>query len=725
DFAVYGPNPVCSNLASPLRCHYSPLGVTGVYGAAPGTAPPAYSPDYDGAFRERIPVLTGEVYYINVANYENSKTGFTLTIAATTPLANVVGPGGTLIWTGAVNTDWFNPGNWGGCNLPNCSINAIIPGFALNMPVINGAGANCRNLDINFGATLNVNTPFELNICGDYSNSGTFTAAANSTVLFQDTSANLSTLHNQVLDGLLNGVNQFWNVTVKKPTGWKVISNQDIDMAGNLLVSGAAGSGGEFSVAGKYHKVGGNFTIEVAPLVATYSTGTTLEFIGTAQTYLNRSSLNNVLMNQTGAGSVTLQNHGLAGTAWMRLSAASTLTLTNGKIVAGIGPAATNDNRVELLNPAIAAIGAGRTASYIEGTLRRSMISAIGSFDFPVGSAAKGYQRINFNLTVALPVATNYWNVYFDTTSPATNLVLGNECSSNYHAAGLQALDNGYWNVESFPPIVAAGKMNVINYNRNLSWSVALGAGWTVMYNNSNSNAAANWQLNPFPAFPCTNPLVTSVLRNNVVVPSIFTGNPVWFGTAQSQTPLPVELLSLDANPLRSSIKLSWVTASEKNNRGFDVERTATPPDNFEKMAWLNGNGSTTITHYYNFEDKNIKEGVNYYYRLKQFDFNGGFAYSNVVSAKVDGASFTFSVEPNPYSGHTNIIYYLKESDKVQLMVYNSMGQKVATLVDGYEVAGKYNFEFSAKALGYAPGIYSVLMRVNDEVYSKRIFEIQ
>jgi hypothetical protein len=725
DFAVYGPNPVCSNLTSPIRCHYSPLGVTGVYGAVSGIAPAPYSPDFDGAFRDRIPVNTGEVYFINVANFENSKYGFTLNIAPTTPIAGVVSPGGTLIWTGFISTDWFDPNNWGGCQIPNCSVNAVIPGFAVNMPLINAAGANCRNLDINNTASLIVNAPYELNICGDFLNSGTFTAGANSTVLFQDTSANFSILHNQLIDGLITGVNKFANVTVKKPAGWSVISNQDIDMGGNFVVSGAAGMGGNFSAAGKYHKVAGNFTIETAPVPATYIPGATLEFNGTAQTYLNRGLLNNTLMNQTGAGSVTLQNHGLAGTAWMQLSASSILTLTNGKIIAGTGPAATNDNRVDLLNPAVAAVTVGNAASYIDGTLRRNMSSAIGSYDFPVGSAAKGYQRINFNFTAALPALVNYWNVYFNNTAPATNPVLGNECSSNYHPPGLSALDNGFWNVESSPAIVTSGLMNITNYNRNLSWTVGLGAGWTVMYNNTNLNVAANWQLNPYPAFPCANPPVTAVLRNNVVASTVFIGNPVWFGTAQSQTPLPVEFLEIKALPSDKSIKVSWTTASEKNNKGFELERTEMPPDNFEKMAWLNGHGTTTELHYYDFDDRDVKQGIQYYYRVKQIDFNGAFEYSKTVAAKSNVLPFTFMVIPNPYSVSTNIMYELKDARNVKINVYNSLGQSIVTLENGRAAEGTYKYDFSAKALGYSPGIYTVLIQIDGNVYSKRILETE
>lgn len=722
DFAVFGPNPNCSNLTTPLRCNYNALGVTGVYGTVAGQAPLAYT-GFEAAFRERIPVNTGEVYYLNISNFENNKFGYTLNISPATPLANVIPPGGTIIWTGAISTDWFDPNNWGGCQIPNCSVNAMIPAFSANQPVINGIGANCRNLDINFGSVLTVNSGFDLNVCGDFLNNGTFTANTSSTVIFQDTSASLSTFHNQLIDGSVTGANKFWNVTVKKPIGWKVISNQDVDMAGNFLISGAAGSGGEFSAAGKYHRIGGNFTVEASPLVATYTSGTTLEFNGTAQTYLNRGMLNNVLMNQSASGSVTLQNHLLAGTAWMQLSSASILTLTNGKIIAGVGTAAANDNRVELLNSGTGAITTGNASSYIEGTLRRKMNSASGGYDFPVGTAAKGYQRINFNFTTALPAGVVYWNVYFNNTAPATNTGLSSECSSNYHPAGLFALDNGYWSVETSPASIGTGIMNVTNYNGNLSWTVGLGAGWTVMYNNTTNNGAGNWLLNPFPAFPCVSSLVTSVLRNNMQISSLFTGNPVWFGTAQSQSPLPVELLNLEAHPLLKSINLKWTTASESNNRGFELERALLEPGNFKKIGWLQGKGTTTSAHDYDFEDINVQPGITYFYRLKQMDLNGNVNYSKTVAAKLTGSAFNFSVSPNPYTKSTNIIIDLKEFSSISLSIYNSWGQKVATLFEGKKPEGSYTFRFSAEEKGYTSGMYAVKFQINDLIFSKTIIE--
>ncbi len=720
DFALYGPNPSCSNLNTPIRCNYNPLGVTGVYGATAGQAPAAYA-GFEGAFRDQVQVNTGEVYYLNISNFETNKIGYTLKIEPTTPLANVIPPGGTIIWTGAVDNNWFNAGNWGGCQIPDCSVNAVIPGFPANQPLIAANGANCRNLDINLDAILTINSGFQLNVCGDFLNNGTFTANSNSTVLFQDTSANFSILHDQNINGTVSGSNQFWNVTVRKPAGFKVNTLQNIDMAGNFLVSGQAGFGGNFTATNKYHKIGGDFTIEAAPLTATYTPATVLEFNGAAQNYTNRGLLDSVVMNQSAGGTVTLVDHGLAGTAWMQLATTGTLTLTTGRIIAAFSHA--TDNRVDLFNRTTAATSIGSTTSFVQGTLRRYMSNTGGTgvYSFPVGSPARGYELIGFNITTALPASVSYWNMFFDESTNPSSPLFAMECSSQYHQSGLLALNHGVWSVLSNPSTLASGIMNITNYNR--SYTNPLGNGWSVQYNKSLTNTVPNWQLEPFPAFPCANPPVTAVLRNSMRASVLFTGNPVWFATAQSSVPLPVELLDLEAQAGRKTISLNWTTASEKNNKGFDVERTTTPPDGFQRIGWVNGNGTSPVIHYYNYEDASVKQGIEYYYRLKQIDKNKDFEYSKVVSGRIEQDAVLLNVIPNPYSGHTNIIYTLAEGAKVTLDVYNSMGQKVATLINAWQGEGSYTFDFSAKSLGYSKGIYSVVIQIDGQVYSKRIME--
>jgi hypothetical protein len=716
DFAVYGPNPSCGNLLSPIRCHYSALGVTGLYSATDGVSPATY-PGFGSAYRSGINVAAGQTYLINISNFTNSTSGFVLdfTNTAAGVINNVPPAGGTIVWTGNVNTDWFNVNNWGGCTIPTCDLNAAIPGFPPNQPTINAAGAVCRNIDISPGATLTINGGFQLQVCRDFTNNGTLTANVNSTVLFQNTTSNTV---NQFINGTVTGASRFGNVVVSKPVGFGVTSNQNIDVGGNFTVNGAT-FGGNFNVTSVYHKVAGNFNIDVTPPnIATYTTSnSTLEFNGIAQTYLNQGFLNNVVMNQTGSATLTLLNH-TAATAWMQLSASGVLTLTSGKII-------TNANRVDIFNRTATAVSPGNISSYVEGNLRRymSQTGGTGVYDFPVGTSLKGYERISFNITTALPNTVNYWTMTFSNTSPATNAAMGAECTVNYHTAGLLALNHGYWQVTSTPGTLASGLMNITNYNR--SYSNPLGAGWTVMYNKTLVNNPANWILNPFPSSPCLNTPVTAVTRNSISVPALFSGTPVWFGTAQSVTPLPVELLRFEAKPYIKSIGTFWATATETNNKGFELERSINGND-FTIIAWIEGHGTSSQLHEYSYEDMNVTQGIRYYYRLKQIDLNGTYVYSDVITAQLPkGKNSLYTLMPNPYSHNTTLSIFLDNASVINIDVIDVLGQHVSTVAKGYYNAGAYSFDFSAKTLGYSSGMYTMRITVDGQTFNELLIETE
>ncbi len=71
-------------------------------------------------------------------------------------------------WTGNVNTDWFNTGNWGPGTLPTATDGAYIPTGPTNYPLINAAGAICYNLTIESGASvsMDVATAYTLQVTG-------------------------------------------------------------------------------------------------------------------------------------------------------------------------------------------------------------------------------------------------------------------------------------------------------------------------------------------------------------------------------------------------------------------------------------------------------------------------------------------------------------------------------------------------------------------------------
>ncbi len=167
---------------------------------------------------------------------------------------------------------------------------------------------------------------------------------------------------------------------------------------------------------------------------------------------------------------------------------------------------------------------------------------------------------------------------------------------------------------------------------------------------------------------------------------------------------VPVELSSFTANVNATSVMLKWITASETNNRGFEVERKSDNGE-FVTIGFVNGKGTTTEVQNYSFIDKNLKVG-NYSYRLKQVDFDGTFEYSNVVEVFV-AAPQEFSLEqnfPNPFNPITQITFNLKVDSDVNLRIFNLLGQEVATLVDGRLSAGTQRIEFKANEL--SSGVY-------------------
>jgi len=167
---------------------------------------------------------------------------------------------------------------------------------------------------------------------------------------------------------------------------------------------------------------------------------------------------------------------------------------------------------------------------------------------------------------------------------------------------------------------------------------------------------------------------------------------------------LPVELSSFSAASKNNGVALSWTTATEINNAGFEIERKSEKSD-WNKIAFVDGKGTTSSVQNYTFFDGNLTAGK-YQYRLKQIDFDGSFEYSNVVEVIVNTPSkFELSQNyPNPFNPSTKISFSLPQTGHVSLKVYNALGQEVAQLINGVKEAGIHTIEFNAGNLN--SGIY-------------------
>ena len=185
-----------------------------------------------------------------------------------------------------------------------------------------------------------------------------------------------------------------------------------------------------------------------------------------------------------------------------------------------------------------------------------------------------------------------------------------------------------------------------------------------------------------------------------------------------SGTPLPVELTSFTAVLNENKVELNWKTATELNNYGFEILRSAqndghsesasAGEESWTKIGFVKGAGNSNSPKSYSFVDSNPISGKADY-RLKQIDDNGQYKYSNVINISVDNAPTEFSLEqnyPNPFNPSTTINFALPVKSNVTLSVYNSLGQKVTELVNGALPAGNHSVNFNASSLSSGVYIY-------------------
>jgi len=177
--------------------------------------------------------------------------------------------------------------------------------------------------------------------------------------------------------------------------------------------------------------------------------------------------------------------------------------------------------------------------------------------------------------------------------------------------------------------------------------------------------------------------------------------------------PIPVELTAFFALNTNEGVMLKWVTSTETNNSGFSVQRSS-DYENYSDVAFVEGNGTTTRPHEYNFVDKISTAGI-YYYRLKQIDFDGSYEYSNVIEVDVNAPS-EFVLEqnyPNPFNPSTVIKFSLPVDSKVTIDLYNTLGEKVDQLVNKEFSTGNHDVNFDASDL--SNGIYFYTLNAQDK----------
>ncbi len=175
---------------------------------------------------------------------------------------------------------------------------------------------------------------------------------------------------------------------------------------------------------------------------------------------------------------------------------------------------------------------------------------------------------------------------------------------------------------------------------------------------------------------------------------------------------VPVELTSFSASASADVVTLDWTTATELNNRGFNIERSS-EKNEWRTIGFIEGKGTTSEPQHYLYSDKlsDVKSNK-LYYRLKQIDNDGTFKYSGVVEVGIAPSSFTLSQNyPNPFNPSTKIKYSIPQSSKVVVKVFDMLGKEVTTLVNEEKQAGTYELTWNAQDMPSGVYTYSIKAR--------------
>jgi hypothetical protein len=212
-------------------------------------------------------------------------------------------------------------------------------------------------------------------------------------------------------------------------------------------------------------------------------------------------------------------------------------------------------------------------------------------------------------------------------------------------------------------------------------------------------------------------------IRNsaNIVSFPSTSSNGVWPSTANTTTvarrgivlinatdaPLPVKFTNFNATINNKQTNLTWSTASEVNNKGFEIEKSI-DGKKFETVGFVKGNANSNKVNKYSFIDAN---NSNAFYRLKQIDFDGKFDYSTIV--KVKGNDLTIEITPNPFNENIEIS---SNSTIVNAEILDITGKsRIVEVIDGNKAV--------INTSGLSNGIYFIRINNGETVITKRIIK--
>ncbi len=181
----------------------------------------------------------------------------------------------------------------------------------------------------------------------------------------------------------------------------------------------------------------------------------------------------------------------------------------------------------------------------------------------------------------------------------------------------------------------------------------------------------------------------------------------------------PVKLVDFRANAIGKDVRLEWTTATESNNKGFEIQRSL-DGRTWVTVGFVPGAGNSSTTKNYNYTDRNLNSGK-YLYRLKQVDYDNQYNYSGVVNISITDKQDNSLGQnhPNPFNGTTIIPYTISSTSSVRITIIDMHGRTVKVLNEGQRRAGQYNVQLNLGDL--KKGVYFYRMDADNFSSTKKM----
>jgi fibronectin-binding autotransporter adhesin len=582
-------------------------------------------------------------------------------------------PSSTVEFTASANQTVQSGITFGNLTLGGSGTKTVAP-----IPVADTTFRCAGNLTVNSGVTFDVSTNIlKIFFSGNVLNEGTIDASVGITVVVMSGSSWVnngvflcSTTPGFGYEPTVTFVNTTVGGSSPVTSFFDLIVDGTFTAPANLTVArnvtikaGAVLNGG----AGLRHSVGGNWsnsgTFNASTSTVVFN-GSAVQTVGSADFY-----------------AVEVRNPaGVQLTGYVNIVSGGNLHLYSGNL-------STGSSTLSILATSAAALVLDTNA--ITGTVNRAI--APGSVE--------AYHFFSSNSYV-IPGGSDNPTSITATVYPSTN------------APGLPAPTDTLTTAKRYYALNAAGAGPGFWYTLRLPYAQSEVRGQEARYTLW-SNGGAGWYDAGAEAAPDT--------TSNFVQQSGLTGTTGSWMIGESAAPLPIQVSSFTAAVLSNAagVGLQWITVSEINSYGFQVQRSALPTGGFVDLAgaFVPGQGNSVEMHKYQWTDASPLAGTSYY-RLRKIDRDGSQDYTDPIrvvndltmSVGSNGVPARFELAqnyPNPFNPATTIRFSVERPGYTLLKVYTVLGGEVATLFAGQAQPGiDYSVVFDASLLANGAYIY-------------------